>query len=239
MSIDAFCRRVDVAMGLIGKCLQEELNHHPCHVDYHRAYKQRHPRKVVLLHFNAKGRHPRFGFESFHAGHWLYFNGCRILDDLPASQEDITVRVEDPSLFKTNYGHTGLGCDDIGICALDADGKPDWSRAEQTRLLAVDPEAGKVTLQRGQSAARTAAMSMASRSSAMGPSISSAHYADGFLKRNSFWRTPHHMCSEPWAFWTGSRSRAGRQRRLRPLPFRCREPLPRKHIPASQSRTVR
>ncbi len=135
--------------GIIGKCLDEELpGRSRRNIDFFTRYKHRNLEKLVLLHFNGNSRDPRFETGGYFAGHWLYFNGCGLRRD--AKADSSVLHVTDPALFSTRVGRLqGNRTDDIGICRLDADGRPDWSVAEQVSLLSVDKAAGTITVRRG------------------------------------------------------------------------------------------
>jgi hypothetical protein len=70
--------------GIIGKCQNEEIVGISRNISYFTRFKEEYPRQIVLLHYNGNARDPRDDGSKFHAGHWLYFEGNKILDDLPA-----------------------------------------------------------------------------------------------------------------------------------------------------------
>lgn len=138
-------------MGIQGKALAEEsAGLHPLNVEYFSRFKQRHPDQLVLLHMNGNARDPRFQAGAFFAGHWLYFNGARILSAVPAEEGETAIRVDHPELFRLNIGRQNNLHEDLGLCVLDEQGKPDWSLSEQVRLVAVDAEHNLIRVQRGQ-----------------------------------------------------------------------------------------
>jgi len=131
-------------MGIQGKGLVEEVCANYAQVrDYFTQFKSEHPEQIVLLHFNGNARDPSFEREPFFAGHWLYFNGATITADVPiANSGDTTViSVSDTSLFKTG------GPDEIGLCELDGQGKPNWHVSEQVKLISIGT--GTITVSRG------------------------------------------------------------------------------------------
>ena len=158
---EAYAARSDIAYedwaerfsrlnGIAGKCLgEEELGAFEKNLDWFVRFKRDHPEDLVLLHFDGIARDPRFEAEAFHPGHWLYVNGCKTLAKIEAEPGRTVVRVEDPSLFLLDAGYTQDRDEDLGLCAVDANGKPDWNRSEQVIVRAVDLEAGTVTLERG------------------------------------------------------------------------------------------
>lgn len=136
--------------GIMGKTLDEEIpNTAAPNIPYFTRFKQAHPRQAVLLHFNGNARDPRWDCGEFFAGHWLYRVGCRVTADLPAEPGEAWVRVEDPSLFHVNGGRYRDANDDLGLCVLGPDGKPDWSQAEQLELLEIDAKNRKLRVRRG------------------------------------------------------------------------------------------
>jgi len=136
--------------GIIGKVLDEEVpGRSRRNIDFFTRFKQRHPEQVVLLHYNGNARDPRDAGSKFFAGHWVYWTGCKITRDLPAVSGESELYVEDPRLFRTGIGRYGDKNEDIGICMLDPQGKPDWSRSEQVQLLAVDVHRKMLRVRRG------------------------------------------------------------------------------------------
>ena len=136
--------------GIMGKCLDEEVpGRSETNIEFFTRYKKDHPEKVVLLHLNGNGTDPRFEAQDYFAGHWLYYSGCTIAEDVPDEPGEATIHVEDTSLFKVNMGRYQNTNEDLGVCRLSADGKPDWSHAEQVQLLSIDPDAKTLTVRRG------------------------------------------------------------------------------------------
>ncbi|MDH7568816.1 MAG: hypothetical protein QHJ73_04445 [Armatimonadota bacterium] len=136
--------------GIMGKVLDEEIpNTSPTNIPFFTRFKQAHPNKAVLLHFNGNARDPRWECGGFFAGHWLYLAGCGLTADVSAEAGESTLAVENPALFRTGIGRYGTSNMDLGLCVLGPDGKPDWSQSEQLELLAVDAAAKKVRVRRG------------------------------------------------------------------------------------------
>ncbi len=143
-------KNFDRLMGIEGKVLEEEVVGRSIrNIDFFTRFKQRHPEQLVLLHFNGNARDPRYENSRFHPGHWLYFNGARILDDVPAEEGISEIRVSDAALFKTNMGRYLSSNDDIGLCELDSQGRPDWDRSEQVQLVSVDAAKSVIRVRRG------------------------------------------------------------------------------------------
>ena len=136
--------------GIMGKCLDEEIpNRSRRNIEFFTRYKRAHPDKAVFLHFNGNARDPRFEAEAYFAGHWLYFNGCRITRGVASAEDATVIHVEDPGLFRTGMGRYGDRNEDLGICLVDAENRPDWSQSEQLELVAIDAERKTLTVRRG------------------------------------------------------------------------------------------
>jgi len=136
--------------GIEGKVLDEEVpGRSRYNIDYFVRYKREHPEKLVLLHFNGRARDPRWNTEDFSAGHWLYFEGCRITKDVPAEDGETEIRVEDPTLFRVNIGRYGDRNEDIGLCMIGGDGRPEWNQSEQVQLISVDVDRRVIRVRRG------------------------------------------------------------------------------------------
>jgi len=68
-------------MGIEGKCLDEEVpGRSRRNIDFFTRFKKRHPRQLVLLHYNGNARDPRYERGPYFAGHWLYHEGAAIRD---------------------------------------------------------------------------------------------------------------------------------------------------------------
>ncbi len=137
-------------MGIEGKVLDEEVpGRSNRNIDFFTRFKKRHPDQLVLLHFNGNARDPRYESDRFFSGHWIYYNGAKILSDVPAEEGQTDIRVENPNLFKVNMGRYRTSNEDIGLCRLDADGKPNWHRSEQVQLIFVDSRNKTIRVRRG------------------------------------------------------------------------------------------
>ncbi len=137
-------------MGIEGKVLDEEIpGRSKRNIEFFTRFKERHPEQLVLLHFNGNARDPRHAGKDFFAGHWLYYNGARVTSDVPATDQDTDIAVSAPELFLTGIGRFQRDNEDIGICALTADGRPDWNRSEQVQLLSVDRQRKTIRVRRG------------------------------------------------------------------------------------------
>ncbi len=137
-------------LGIQGKALNEEkLAMSKKVLPFFQRFKRENPDQMVLLHYNGNARDPRHDLGEYFAGHWIYFNGCRILADVPAEAGETEIRVEDAGLFKMNVGRQKDKHEDIGLCLLDENGKPDWRRSEQVELVGVDAARNTIRVKRG------------------------------------------------------------------------------------------
>lgn len=140
---------VDAYDGIIVKAFDEEkygLSKYA--LKYFRAYKQRHPSQLVLLHFNGAGRDPRplSAPPEFFAGHWLHYGGCFVTSDLSLTSSE--AKVENPKLFQMAVGKQHKMPDDVTICGLKADGTPDWRVSEYAKIVSIDGKNKRLMLHR-------------------------------------------------------------------------------------------
>ncbi|SEE88181.1 hypothetical protein [Ruania alba] len=135
--------------GIQGKVLQETRSDwvSPDNVVYFNRFKERHPEKAVMLHYNGSGRDPLYGTEGFFAGHWLYRAGTQSTESVGA--DATVIKVGDTAMFTMRAGRRGDRGDDICITAVGEDGRPDWSVAEQVQLVGIDAAASTITVRRG------------------------------------------------------------------------------------------
>lgn len=139
VSYDRWEKSFSRLMGIEGKVLDEEVpGRSNRNIEFFTRFKHDHPDQLVLLHYNGNARDPRYQTEKYFAGHFLHYSGTKILDDVPAEPGETDIRVDNPNLFRVNTGRYKWSNDDIGLCLLDADGKPDWHRSEQVQLISVD-----------------------------------------------------------------------------------------------------
>ncbi len=165
-------------MGIEGKCLDEEVPGRSKNIEPFTRFKQEHPEQLVLLHYNGRSRDPRYQLEKYFAGHWVYYNGAKILANVPAEEGETEIKIDDPRLFRTGIGRYRNSNEDIGLCELDASGKPDWTRCEQVQLLEVDPKRGVIRVRRG-------CYGTQSRAFAANRSYAAAHVGEGPWGRQS------------------------------------------------------
>lgn len=136
--------------GIEGKALDEEVpGRSKRNIEFFTRFKQQQPDQLVLLHYNGNARDPNQPGEKFFDGHWLYFNGAKILADVPAETGETEIRVANAALFRVNIGRYQNANEDIGLCELDAQGKPNWRASEQVELIAVDARRNTIRVRRG------------------------------------------------------------------------------------------
>jgi len=137
-------------MGIMGKALDEEVPGRSVrNIAFFTRFRERHPDQVVLLHYNGNARDPRYQTEGYFAGHWIYYNGARILSDVPAEEGETDIRVDEPRLFRVNMGRYRKHNEDVGLCMLDDKGRPNWHAGEQVQLVSVDARRGILRVRRG------------------------------------------------------------------------------------------
>ncbi|MHC4502128.1 MAG: hypothetical protein ACYTFI_02400 [Planctomycetota bacterium] len=138
-------------MGIEGKVLDEEVpGRARRNAEFFARFKRAHPDQLVLLHYNGNARDPRYQTGKYFAGHWIYYNGARILARVPAEEGETDVRVDRPDLFLTGIGRYRNRNEDVGLCLVDEDGRPDWHRSEQVELVSVDRKKGVIRVRRGR-----------------------------------------------------------------------------------------
>ncbi len=172
-SFEKWDAAVSQLMGIEGKTLDEEIPGRSLrNIEFFTRFKKLHPSQLALLHYNGNARDPRDIHGKFFAGHWVYYNGARILSDIPAAAGQSVIRVSDATLFLTGIGRYKNSNEDIGLCELTSSGKPDWSRSEQVKLISVDRAAGTITVERGQ-------YDTAPRAFAASKAYAAAHMSEG------------------------------------------------------------
>ncbi|MEX0322809.1 MAG: hypothetical protein AB3N63_11665 [Puniceicoccaceae bacterium] len=125
-------------------------------IDIMAGFKERHPRKLSLIHLNgeARGVYRKEGHKYF-PGHWTLYPGELLQQDLSA--DDKRVSVGNPKLFSSRTYRkrertklTDRLLPPVIIVPLNPDGSKQWSESEYAEILSID-EAGKmIELDRGQ-----------------------------------------------------------------------------------------
>ena len=140
----------DRLMGIEGKVLEEEVPGRSIrNIEFFTRFKKHHPDQLVLLHFNGNARDPRFDSGRFFAGHWVYYHGARILSDVAAEKGESEIRVSDSTLFRVKMGRYRNANEDIGLCMLDENGRPNWHTSEQVQLVSIDHSRNIIRVRRG------------------------------------------------------------------------------------------
>ncbi len=137
-------------MGIMGKCLEEELeNREQVNPGWFTRFKRDNPRQAVLLHFNGNARDPRYAAEKYFPGHWIYRAATAIAVDVPAEAGETVICVENAVDFRTETGRYHTANDDIALFGVTGDGKHDWAYCEQVQLVSVDTKANTIRVKRG------------------------------------------------------------------------------------------
>lgn len=140
----------DRLMGVMGKCLDEELpGRERLNPDWYGRFKRDHPGQAVLLHFNGNARDPRHASPKYFPGHWIYRAAVKIVADVPAEEGESVIRVADAGDFRTESGRYHTSNDDLALVGLAADGRHDWTRCEQVQLMSVDRPTDTIRVRRG------------------------------------------------------------------------------------------
>jgi hypothetical protein len=136
--------------GIVGKVLNEEHNYADRNnLQWFLDYKEAHPEKMVLLHYNGRGRWPMDEATTrFFSGHFLYYRGTRLTQPLEADLAANVLHVEDTSVLSLGR-HSAEVADDVLIAAVGEDGKPRWEEAEHLRLQAIDTQNATISVERG------------------------------------------------------------------------------------------
>ena len=166
-------------MGIEGKALDEEVPGRGFrNAEFFSRFKKAHPDQLVLLHYNGNARDPRFQRDAFFAGHWIYYNGAKVLADVPAAEGVTEIRVDKPQLFQLSIGRYRDANEDVGLCELDEAGRPDWHKSEQVQLVSIDIQRGVIGVRRGCYGTRP-------RAFRAGRAYAAAHAAEGPWGRKS------------------------------------------------------
>jgi hypothetical protein len=133
----------------MGKNLNEEILNRKVTLPFFQKFKQRNPTQAVFLHYNGNARDPLDG-SVFYQGHWVYYGGTPLLQDIDDENKQLTIRVKDASIFKIKTGRAKNRNDDLAICKTNADGSLDWNYAEQLTLVDADYKNNTLTVNRGK-----------------------------------------------------------------------------------------
>lgn len=147
------------------------------YLDFFSGFKAHHPEKLVFLFsqgyvFSEKPTvYDPIDRSKLCAGHWVYFEGSRITQDVPAEEGETEIEVERPERFRIAPAEGRPFVDDICLCGLTPDGKPDYRRSEQVQLVSVDRARRTIRVRRGQYSTQPIAL-------AAGKSWAAAHLSE-------------------------------------------------------------
>ncbi|WP_282167758.1 hypothetical protein [Shewanella japonica] len=113
-------------------------------------YKQEFPQKMMLLHFNGNARDPRFDLDYFKHHDWTYFVGTDAKSKIAFSSDTTVIKVNNTDVFKQGWGRGKKGNDDIAIVTRSNNGKLNWGRVEQVKLISINKKQSSITVARGQ-----------------------------------------------------------------------------------------
>jgi hypothetical protein len=125
-------------------------------IDIMAGFKERHPGKLSLLHLNgeARGVYRKEGHIYF-PGHWTYYPGEILEDDLPANETRL--KVADARVFssrtyrKREHGRlTDTLVSPVIIVPLNPDGSKRWSESEYAKVLEINAAENALKLDRGE-----------------------------------------------------------------------------------------
>ncbi len=108
-------------------------------------FKKKHPEKLTFLFIQgsvvaeAPGKYDPNVRTDFYDGHWVYYEGTKIVDDISIEQTEIPV--QNAKQISVN--------EDVAMCALTVDGNPDWNYCEQLKCKSVNVEKNTITVVRG------------------------------------------------------------------------------------------
>jgi len=131
--------------GIEGKVLNIEHIAKSDALPYFQLFKQYRPHQVVLAHVCGNScKNENSQDWAPYAGHWLYWEGCKITQDVPAYKGNTVIHVEDASIFGFDNK-----LEDICLTELDGSGKPDWDTGEQVHMVSRDLQNSTITVERG------------------------------------------------------------------------------------------
>ncbi|MDO6617640.1 hypothetical protein [Shewanella sp. 6_MG-2023] len=147
-------------------------------------YKQEFPQKMMLLHFNGNARDPRFDLDAFKHHDWTYFVGTDAQGKITSSPDATDIKVNNTDVFKQGWGRGNKGNDDIAIVTRTTDGKLNWERVEQVKLVSINKKQSSITVARGQF--NTKPLSFDKGKAYLAPHVAQAPFAKG--SEQSLWR---------------------------------------------------
>ena len=150
MTYEKWSSEFDRLMGIMGKCLDEEVvGRERLNPEWFSRFKRDHPVQAVLLHFNGNARDPLHASPKYFPGHWIYREAAKIVADVPEETGESVIQVENAGDFRTESGRCHTSNDDIALFGITAEGKHDWTRCEQVQLVSVNRLARTIRVKRG------------------------------------------------------------------------------------------
>lgn len=153
-SYEEWAARASQSLGFIAQAIPDQLSDHvegdlDLNAAWFDRFKREHPDRLVLIHINGLSQVNAYRLMDAEPCHWLYFEGARVANALPAESGESELQVSRADLFVLDTGFSKDRPDDLGLCALGPDGRPDWNRAEYARLVSIDADRGVIRVQRG------------------------------------------------------------------------------------------
>lgn len=144
-------------VGTIKKIVAEELlTLNPNLPRWFARYRKEHPESLLLMHFNGEARQThtiKAVHQRYFPGHWVYLPGTDVLEAV--SEGKTSFNVGDASPFSMEaYWHPRRPerrfPHDAVLVQVDENGGRLWQTAEYVQLQAIEHEAGRVRVKRGQ-----------------------------------------------------------------------------------------
>ena len=107
----------------------------------------------ILIKQQAWGGNAGVPLESYWPGHCLLKVGTKVTNDCVATTNDTVLYLQDYTRIVGSQANIDNATDPAKyavLYALDANGKPDWSKAEHVKMVSINTGTGALTVQRGQ-----------------------------------------------------------------------------------------
>ncbi|GMQ47913.1 hypothetical protein [Vibrio sp. 10N] len=111
-------------------------------------YKEKHPEKLLLLHFNGNARDPAFDQHFFTPTSWTYYVGAEANGAISADTK--TVNVKDISPYKVGMKGVNTFNDPVALVPKSSQGELLWKQAEYATVEAIDEATNTLRLSRGK-----------------------------------------------------------------------------------------
>lgn len=156
-SYDTWEKTYATSSGLLRKYICEELKIDTVLYSWLNRFAEKHPEKLLLLHFNGEARqvnnYPEVSRKYF-PGHWVYEAGSLLAEDCTASQTHIQVKTIDcfrekayvyrntsPKQWIPHY---------VLLVELDEQGNKLWYNSEIAHIKSIDSSTNTLILERGR-----------------------------------------------------------------------------------------